>query len=410
MGRRRGKPRPRRERPLAPGHVRVNGKSHEWLRKGFPWVYPDEVTAGAPAEPGARVVIEGPDGTVHGTGLGDTGWISVRRYRTDDGPLDRAWLDGVLDRAVRLRERCVLGSDTTCCRLVNGENDGLPGIRVELWDRWATVALDTPAALPLAPMLAEALADRLGVRGAWLCWRPDPRDTARDLPAPRWLLGEGPPGGEVEVRERGLRLGARPDEGPDVGVYVDMRDVRAWLAPHWAGRRVLNTFAYTGAFSAAAAVGGAAEVVSVDLSRPSLDRLVGNLARNHVPADAHEVVEDDVFKALDRFRRTGRRFDVVVVDPPSFSHGPAGTWSAKQDLPRLVAGAARVADDDGWLVIASNQGQISPRAFRGAVEDGLGKAGRAARELAFLGASPDVPAGVGFPEGHYLKVGVWALD
>jgi 23S rRNA G2069 N7-methylase RlmK/C1962 C5-methylase RlmI len=79
-------------------------------------------------------------------------------------------------------------------------------------------------------------------------------------------------------------------------------------------------------------------------------------------------------------------------------------------MPRLVAAAARVLDRDGWLVVASNQGQVSPKEHRGAVADGLRKAGRPARELAFLGAPPDFPAGVTFPEGHHLKVGIWALD
>jgi 23S rRNA (cytosine1962-C5)-methyltransferase len=394
--------------------VRVDAYSARWLQQGFCWVYPKEVVAGLPDRAGAEVTLQGPSGEALGRGLADRGWIAVRRYRDDGGPLDAAWMAARLDRAIGLRERVVLGPDTTACRLVHGENDDLPGIRVDLWDRWVTIVLDTPAAVPLLPLLVDGLrARRPELVGGWLCWRPDPRDP-RDAagfePRPHWLFGEGPPGGEVVVRERGLAMRVRPGEGPDTGLYLDMRDVRAWLAPHLAGRRVLNTFAYTAAFSVSAGLAGAGEVVSVDLSGPSLARARRNLEENGLDLAPHELVEDDVFKALDRFRRTGRRFDLAVVDPPSFSHGPSGTWSARQDMPRLVAAAARVLDRDGWLVVASNQGQVSPKEHRGAVADGLRKAGRPARELAFLGAPADFPAGVTFPEGHHLKVGIWALD
>ncbi|MCB9680339.1 MAG: class I SAM-dependent rRNA methyltransferase [Alphaproteobacteria bacterium] len=397
---------------VPPGVVRVNGHSEHWLRQGFSWVYPNEVEGGHGQGSGVEVTLQGPGGAVLGRGLTDVGWLAVRRLRDDAGPLDDAWLAAVVDRAVRLRERLVLADHTTAARLVHAENDGLPGVRVDWWDGWVELVLDSPGVAPLVPALVRVLHARLPVRGVHLCYRPDPRDTldaATFSPAPGWVDG-APPGGDVVVLERGLRMAVRPGDGPDVGSYPDMRDVRAWLAPWWSGQRVLNTFAYTGAFSAAALRAGAAEVTSVDLSQPYLDRLEHNLHLNDVDDGRHTTVQADAFQALDRFRRTGQVFDRVVLDPPSFSHGPTGTWSAKKDMPRLVAAAARVTAADGWIVAASNQGQLSPRAFRGLVAEGLAKAGRVARELSFHGAAVDHPAAVTHPEGHYLKVGVWALD
>jgi 23S rRNA (cytosine1962-C5)-methyltransferase len=390
--------------------VVVNGHAAGWLRRGFPWVYPDEV-AGGGGRRGETVRIVDASGEELGRGVADDGWIAVRRFRADPGPLDAAWADAALDRAVRLRERAVLGPDTTCARLVHGENDHLPGVRVDAWGSWLSLVLDTPALVPLLDVLVPGLVRRLSPRGIRLSFRPDPRDK-RDrgvFPASRWLWGE-PPAGEVVVKERGMALRVRLDDAPDVGAFPDMRDVRCWLEPHVPGRRVLNLFCYTGAFSVAADRAGAASVTSVDLARPVLDRLVANLVENRLDVTRHELLAEDSFKALDRLRRTGRRFDLVIVDPPSFSHGPEGAWSAEQDLPRLVAACVRVLDTDGWLVVASNHGQTAPRAFRGAVHDGLQRVGRAARELALLGAAIDHPAGAHFPEGHYLKVGVWALD
>lgn len=407
------RPAPPSPRPVQarPGSIVVNGHSAGWLRQGFPWVYPNEVVAGVPRR-GEEVVLHDAAGQVLGRGLADEGWLAVRRFRDDAGPLDAAWIDAALDRAVRLRERAVLGPHTTAARLVHGENDHLPGVRIDAWDRWLVVVLDSPSLAPLLPTLVDGLRRRLDPHGIRLAWRPDARDRvdpASLLPEAGWIWGRPAPD-ELVVYERGLAMSVRLEEAPDVGAYPDMRDVRRWLEPTWAGRSLLNLFAYTGAFSVAAAKAGAVRVTSVDLSRGVLDRLAHNLTLNGLDPDAHELVAEDAFRALDRLRRTGQRFDVVLVDPPSFSHGPEGTWSTAQDLARLVAAAARVVAPDGWLVVASNHGQTSPRAFRGSVADGLKRAQRPARELALLGSAVDHPAGVHFPEGHYLKVIVLALD
>ena len=184
-----------------------------------------------------------------------------------------------------------------------------------------------------------------------------------------------------------------------------MREVRAWLEPHWGATRLLNTFAYTGAFSVAAARAGAIEVASVDLSRPALQRAEHNFAINGLADFPHEILCEDVFRALDRFRRTDRRFDRVVLDPPSFSRGE-GTFSAKRDYPRLVAAAVRVLDEGGWLVAASNKGELSPKAFDGLIGEGLKRADRQGQILHVGTQAADFPAASWFPEGRYLKVRV----
>src|SRR5262245_10872258 len=111
--------------------VRVSGHSEGWLRKGFPWVYPNEVLSQR-AEAGAVVILEGPSGGFLGTGIADDGFVAVRRFRTDEGPIDAAWLADQLDRAHALR-RQVVDPTTDAFRLCHGENDGLPGIRIDWW-------------------------------------------------------------------------------------------------------------------------------------------------------------------------------------------------------------------------------------------------------------------------------------
>jgi 23S rRNA (cytosine1962-C5)-methyltransferase len=392
------------------GEIAVNDYSERWLRRGFPWVYAEEVVAGELGEPGTEQVVRSRKGEMLGRALTDQGWIAARLYRHDGGPLDAPWLQARLDAAAALREG-VVDPRTTGYRLVHGENDGLPGLRVDWWDPYAVLVLDSPAVAPLVEGVCGWLERRRSPRGIYLCYRADPRDK-RDLssvqPTPGLVSGHRA-ASEVRVAEGGLMFLVRPWDGPDVGLYADMREVRAWLEPHWRGRSVLNTFAFTGAFSVAAAQGGAVEVVSVDLATPALERAEANFVANGLDPDGYEFLAEDTFKALDRFRRTGRDFDLVILDPPAFSRSGAGTWSAKRDWPRLVAAACRVLRPDGWLVAASNQGEISPKEFTGLQLAGFKKAQRRGQGVQRLGQAPDFPAASWFPEGRYLKVDVWRI-
>jgi len=384
----------------------VNGYSERWLRRGFPWVYRKEIQSGG-GRAGSERVIRSGRGEVLGRGILDDGWIGARVFRHDEGPLDAQWLERTLDTAAALREVLITG-DTTAYRLIHGENDGLPGIRVDWWHHFATLILDSPSLARFVDGIVHWLDRTRSPRGVILCYRQDPRDD-RDFshlnPAPGLRMGHAPTG-PVRVQERGLHMDVYPMEAPDVGMYADMREVRARLEPHWGGTSVLNTFAYTGAFSVAAAVNGASEVVSVDLSAKFLARAEDNFRANGLDPSAHEFVTADTFKALDRFRRTGRTFDRVILDPPSFSRSAAGVWSAKKDYPRLVAAACRVLAPDGWLIAASNQGEVSPREFSGFVADGVSRAKRRSQLLWWVGQAPDFPAGSWFPEGRYLKVAI----
>ena len=386
------------------GMIVVNGYSEGWLRKGFDWVYPAEVTAGR-ATPGQVVRLQSASGDVLGTAIADEGWIAARRFRDDAGPIDGALLDARVRAAHDLRQRVLRGAgDTRAYRLVNGENDDLPGIRVDVWAAHLVVSLDSPSLLGLLDPLVDSLAF-LRPESVHLAFRPDPRDRDRVWPRPPGLVRGADPG-DVVVTERGLSFLVTPGAGSkDVGLFPDMRDNRAWLEPHWQGRTLLNLFAHTCAFSVFAAKAGAT-TVSVDLSPHYLERGAANFRLNGL--DPQELLAEDAFKALDRFRRTGRHFDVVILDPPGHSHGKDGAWSGEQDYARLVAAALRVLVPGGWLVAASNLGSVSPHRFQGMLLDGARRSGHTLRLLHDGQQAPDFPASLDFPEGRYLKFMVCA--
>lgn len=404
---------------VAPGgaEVVVNGYSEGWLRRGFPWIYRDEIVrARGELAPGAVVKLRSEGGATLGVGLADGGKVAVRRFREDEGEIDVSLVRERLIAA--LRRRC-LPPMTTAWRWLHAENDDMPGVRLDVWGQELTLTLDGPGLLPLVQALQEEaraiFSDtiaRTGLdnscRAVHLCWRgaPGEESALAGLSSGRvWGEAVSP---EVEVLEAGTRLKVRPADGFDAGLYCDMRELRAWMAPWWRGKRVLNTFAFTGAFTVAAALGGAREVLSVDLSAPSLARLEENLRLNSVDPAAHPCWDMDVFKALDRLRRKEERFDVIIADPPSFAHGPDGLWSASRDFPRLVAACLRVLAPGGWLIAATNNGAVSPKAFQEQVMDGGQRAGRRLRLIHQGSPPPDFPAALHFPESRYLKA--WVLE
>jgi 23S rRNA (cytosine1962-C5)-methyltransferase len=375
--------------------VVVDGTSERWLRRGFPWVYEAEVVSRpATVAPGEVVALVARDGTALGAGLwAETGKVAVRVFRHDPGPVDALLL---ANRVAAARRRRVLPPETTAWRWVHGENDGLPGIRLDVWGEHRMVTLDDGSLRGLVDPILDAAGE---AASAWLCWRGE---EGGDVRPPERVRGQGGDA-DVLVLERGRRFLVRPSAGADAGLFCDMREVRAWLEPHWAGRRVLNTFAFTGAFTVAAAAQGAVRVVSVDLSGPHLERARQNLLANGVDPERHPLVRDDVFRALDQLRRGGERFDVVVADPPAVARGRSGAWSGARDRPRLVAACSRVLEPGGWLVVSCNQGAVSPREFTDLLGQGARKAGCWLRVLHQGSWPADYPAALHFPESRYLK-------
>ncbi|HCH64470.1 MAG: hypothetical protein CL927_08920 [Deltaproteobacteria bacterium] len=392
--------------PAAGDGVVVNGYSERWLRRGFPWVYREEVVGRTGRfAPGHVVSIRSRDGAVLGTGIWDNAHVEVRRFRNDIGPVGSQLLS---KRVAAAKNRRPLDADTTAWRWVHGENDELPGVRADMWGDHLGVCLDSPSLVPLLEPLLQAFADHASdLKSVWLSYRISDGDASRFEGLPSGLVWGEAADAPIEVLERGIKVAVEPWLGHDVGLYCDMRELRAWMEPHWRGKRVLNTFAHTGMFSVVAAKHGAREVVSVDLSERYLARARANFELNRIDTSRHIFDSRDTFKVLDARRRRGDQFDVVIADPPSFSHSKDGRWSAKTDFPRLVAASLRVLAPGGWLIVASNQGKVSPKEFLQQIQQGAHKARRPLRLLHEASTPVDFPAALDFPESRYLKA--WVL-
>ncbi len=294
------------------------------------------------------------------------------------GPARRDPLVDRLRAVLRRRSALLRDPELESLRLVHGAGDGIEGLVIERYGPVLIVQLHEQR-LKISPQrLRPAVAwllERLGCVAAYRKIFPKDRSAKlRELerlhtdPTP-WI-GE-PVEPELLVREHGLRLAVRPYDGYATGLFLDHRERRRRVRALARGRRVLNLFAYTCAFSVAAAAGGAECVISVDASRKSLEWGRRNFGLNDLPADAHIFVRADVRKYLERAEKKGWTYDLIVADPPAFGRSKQlrRPFVLDDELEPLAARLVRLLRPGGHLLLCCNQQSIPLKRMERALGD-----------------------------------------
>jgi 23S rRNA (cytosine1962-C5)-methyltransferase len=360
------------------------------LGKGHPWVYRDQVPD-SPALPSGRWVRVRCGG-FSAYGLWDAqSPIAIRLFSQHDVP-DADWVAGRVAEAWETRS-AVRGGATNAYRWIYGESDGLPGIVVDLYGEFAAIQTYAGSVEGLLHWLADALHAHTPLQG--VLWRPSGGEWQ-----PLW--GRLPPR-DLTVEEHGLLFYADLLAGQKTGLYFDQRENRLTLAPWCQGQAVLDCFCYTGAFSLYAARAGAASITACDAAAGAIEAAQHNFALNGLDPTRRTFLVGDCFELLERFGTEGRRFDVVVLDPPSFARDQASRHAAERAYVRLNQLALRCVEQGGLLASASCTSQVSPPAFREALAEAARRAGRRLLILHDAGQAPDHPVPVHFPEARYLK-------
>lgn len=331
---------------------------------------------------------------------------STSRPRPTAEPPD---LRRLVEKAAARRATRNGASDTNAYRVVHGAADGLPELTLDRFGEAGVLSLYEADLDERA--VTRALADVLPwMTACYVKRRPVEASRAQDreqVAPSRPLHGE--PRDRVDVHENGVRYQVRPAAGLSVGLFLDMREVRAWLREGVQGARVLNLFAYTCSLGVAAMLGGAARVLNLDASRPYLDWGKDNYRLNDLPVNDYDFVFGDVFDWLNRMARRGEQWDLVIADPPPYSSTRSSRFSAERDLSHLAAMCARVVAPGGALLAATNAIEIPEPRFDHALADGI-RAARREPDLVERWHEPGwdfpVPSG-GRP---YLKVVLLALD
>ena len=251
------------------------------------------------------------------------------------------------------RRAALLTAETDAVRLIDGAGDGLPGIYLETF---------------AGRLLLSTTDGRVPSEiKHWLMDRGEASYVKRlDLHQKQspWHLGGPEASDPFLIRENGLRFEISFQCGYSQGIFLDQRDNRAETRRRMRpGLRLLNTFAYTGAFSVAAASAGA-ETTTLDLSQPYLDWAKRNLAHNSIDPAAHHFCKGDTFHWLRRFAKQGRRFDAIVLDPPTFSRDVKGkVFRVEKDFGELAALASQTLAPGGWLLCCTNFRGMNTREF-----------------------------------------------
>jgi 23S rRNA (cytosine1962-C5)-methyltransferase len=352
-----------------------------------------------------RVVVEMPAATVESP-------LPPELSRWLHGDVGESF-DDRLDAA--LRRRFVLGhsDDTDAFRLIDGTleevsidrygPDLVLSSQVTLGHGAGAAAVQKAAVQ--ATQVARHVGDKLGARSVYLKLRPRQANVVIDAEV-AGLAPAGPVFGAAPVardgvsdsgsvvHENGLRFRVHLGGGLGTGIYLDQRDNRRWLRDNAAGLRVLNTFAYTCAFSVAAAAGGAVRTVSIDAAAPALQEGRENLDLNgFAERDRHDLVRGDVFQWLPKLARRGDRFDLVVLDPPSYARVKQRRFVAERDYGQLVALALHVLAPGGLLLCCTNCAALDRRRFHQMVLDGAHLAGRRIASLQHRPTALDHPGG-----------------
>ena len=392
---------------IATREVVIGRQAAEAVRRGHPWVWREAVARGGEAlVTGADVQVVGDDGAPIGRAVADASSpIALRMWTAGRVEIDAALLAARIASAIALRARLFADGRTNAYRVLHGEGDRTPGYVVDRYGEVAVLRVDGDAAMARLDTIVPALWEAL--RAAGVCTLVH-RSTVKGAAKPeRTTLRGDPPPDTLEVREHGMPFVVDLGRGQKTGAFLDQRENRRRVREISDGRRVLNLFSYAGGFSVAAALGGARHVTSVDVATNAHATAQASFRLAGIDPKQHAFAAADAFAFLERAKREGQKWDLVVSDPPSFAPNEKARSRALAAYRTLHRACVDVLAPDGIFCAASCSSHVDASAFLATLDDGaLGT--QSLRVLEIFGPPADHPTVAGWPEGRYLKFAVLA--
>lgn len=377
------------------------------IKRGHAWVYSKALRDHPKAQPGSQaVLLDNRGGKEIARGFYDPeGAIALRICTTDPSEkLNDAWAENRMRRALTLRKG-LFDETTTGYRLFNGEGDGLPGLVCDIYDHSAVIKLDGHASDQFWDLqgISEWLNNHLGVRDVYK--RPlSRRDKQGEV-----VFGNLPEG-PTPFYENGVKFTADLVKGQKTGFYLDQRDNRNRIRKFAQGRSVLNMFGYTGGFSVYAGLGKAGRVTTVDSAKPALLVAEDHWNLNQLNPSLHTMIQADAFEFLESAIKQETRWDLIILDPPSFAPSESAVPGAIAAYEKLIRAGAKLISSGGLLAASSCSSHVTQAAFLGACENGISKAKRKSTVLGIYGLPSDHPTPLVMPELRYLKFVLMRLD
>lgn len=366
---------------------------------GHDWVFSGEVLKafGNPADGAVISLKDGKDRLIGSAIYNSKSQIVARRFSRRKQDLDLDFFQRRIAQALEYRAR--RGVDPRLCRLVWSESDGLPGVIVDRYGDNFVIQTLTLAMEMRKQLIVEALRNVVGNPASIIERNDAPVRRAEGMePQSGVLFGEAPD--EIEIEVAGLRFTTDLRNAQKTGFYLDQLANYERVARHANGRRVLDCFTSQGAFALACAKAGATRVIAVEASADSLANARRNAEQNRLEI---EWVEQDVFAFLRSAEKNGDEYDLIVLDPPSFTKTKGGLRDALRGYRELHVRAFKLLSKDGILATFSCSHHVTETIFNQTIADALVDARRSARRLRRFEQALDHPVLPTLPETEYFK-------
>ncbi|MGX5441433.1 class I SAM-dependent rRNA methyltransferase [Bacillus thuringiensis] len=327
------------------------------------------------------------------------GWILTRK---ESEQINQSFFESKIKSALHKRKQFYKLSDTTAFRVVNGEGDGLGGLIIDYYDGYYVVSWYSEGIYTFRDEIIAALQKVANFKGIYEKKRFDTK--GKYIEGDDFVAGER---GEFPliVKENDVNFAVYLNDGAMVGVFLDQRNVRKQIRDKYAkGRTVLNMFSYTGAFSVFAALGGASKTTSVDLANRSLSKTIEQFSVNEVDYEAQDIIVEDVFLYFKYAAKKKMKFDMVVLDPPSFARSKKYTFSAAKDYKNLLKETIAITENNGIIVASTNCSAFDMKKFKGFIDTAFKEMNGKYKILEEHSLPEDFRTIDQFKEGDYLKV------
>lgn len=370
------------------------------LRPGHPWIFKGQILKSPPGiRPGDIVTVLTNEDKLVGRGYyNPASEISIRLLTFSDEPIDEAFLSRKIKEAVDKRN--VFSGVTNARRLIFSEADGLPGLIADRYNDTVVVQVFTLGMERLKETVVKLLADLTGAKFIYEKSDSPFRKIEGLKPVKEWRLDEGEK--RIEISEAGARFIVDIEKGHKTGFYLDQRRSRLAVRDISKGKSVLDLFCYTGGFSINAALGGAVKVLGVDIKQDWLDLAMQNAALNGV-SEKINYTRGDAFEILKNICNSGEKFDIIVIDPPSFVKDRRSVVTAAKGYKELNTLAMKAATDGGVLCTFSCSHNMSNEIFSGVIKASAASAKKSFTIIKRCHQDKDHPIIKAIPETEYLK-------
>ncbi|TNP21980.1 class I SAM-dependent rRNA methyltransferase [Bacillus tropicus] len=385
--------------------VKIKPKFIKEIKSGYPLILKDAIqNLNDVQEEGT--IIKVVDEKNHFVGKGyygkqnkGYGWILTRK---ESEQINQSFFESKIKSALHKRKQFYKSSDTTAFRALNGEGDGLGGLIIDYYDGYYVVSWYSEGIYTFRDEIIAALQKVANFKGIYEKKRFDTK--GKYIEGDDFVAGER---GEFPliVKENGVNFAVYLNDGAMVGVFLDQRNVRKQIRDKYAkGRNVLNMFSYTGAFSVFAALGGASKTTSVDLANRSLSKTIEQFSVNEVDYEAQDIIVEDVFLYFKYAAKKKMKFDMVVLDPPSFARSKKYTFSAAKDYKNLLKETIAITENNGIIVASTNCSAFDMKKFKGFIDTAFKEMNGKYKILEEHSLPEDFRTIDQFKEGDYLKV------